>query len=453
MLIFNTILPTNKFFIKYIEFNNENNSSALMVRSNQTITDNLCHGADQARNIKNNKASETSSTATEQTDRTGSSILKWIVDRTVSNTSLAAAAAAAAASSSSNTTTAVTNLQKSPSTSKNTSQSQFESSNSNAQSTSSNLNNIASKQSSSLIERIKKKVSETKMIDKVSICSSNYDDYDLNNLNNGGGSIGAGKLEGEETTSLNYDEISQFSQNTYDNSSLNSKQDLYIHNEVKEEEVMEEQNAANPCQINKEVIDRKMHSACSKVEYDSVDSSSSPSISSASSSSSSLYSSKKSSIYLSYDDSESSHSSSSSLASSLMTSLSIRSSDSPRHSCCSYSSSKSSVNSFSSSSNFSDCDENEFLNDKKLRKTSVNSLKDNDEAALKHLEHRYLKYNKEKSKEKKKRKLFLKFSKKRASLNSTKSGLLEKVAERPPEKSSSLNPDDITDAKEEVSFC
>jgi len=285
------------------------------------------------------------------------------------------------------------------------------------------------------------------MIDKVSICSSNYDDYDLNNLNSGGGSIGAGKLEGEETASLNYDEISQFSQNTYDNSSLNSKQDLYIHNEVKEEE-MEEQDAANACQTNKEVIDRKMHSACSKVDYDSVDSSSSPSISStsASSSSCSSSSSKKSSIYLSYDDSESSHSSSSSLTSSLMTSLSIRSSDSPRHSCCSYSSSKSSSNSFSSS-NFSDCDESEFLNDRKIRKTSVNSLKDNDEAALKHLEHRYLKYNKEKSKEKKKRKLFLKFSKKRASLNSTKSGLSEKVAEK-----SSLNPDDNVDAKEEVSF-
>lgn len=38
----------------------------------------------------------------------------------------------------------------------------------------------------SLIEQIKKKASllaETKMIDKVSISSSNYDDYDLNHMN------------------------------------------------------------------------------------------------------------------------------------------------------------------------------------------------------------------------------------------------------------------------------
>ena len=38
----------------------------------------------------------------------------------------------------------------------------------------------------SLIEQIKKKASllaETKMIDKVSIASSNYDDYDLNHMN------------------------------------------------------------------------------------------------------------------------------------------------------------------------------------------------------------------------------------------------------------------------------
>ena len=37
---------------------------------------------------------------------------------------------------------------------------------------------------------------------------------------NAGGSIGGGRLEGEETASLNYDELSQFSQfsqNTYDN--------------------------------------------------------------------------------------------------------------------------------------------------------------------------------------------------------------------------------------------
>ena len=50
----------------------------------------------------------------------------------------------------------------------------------------------------SLIEQIKKKASllaETKMIDKVSISSSNYDEYDLNNMNSGsigGGSIGGG---------------------------------------------------------------------------------------------------------------------------------------------------------------------------------------------------------------------------------------------------------------------
>lgn len=44
-----------------------------------------------------------------------------------------------------------------------------------------------SQQSVSLLEQIKQKASflaDTKMIDKVSISSSNYDDYDLNNLNN-----------------------------------------------------------------------------------------------------------------------------------------------------------------------------------------------------------------------------------------------------------------------------
>jgi len=261
---------------------------------------------------------------------------------------------------------------------------------------------------------------------------------------NAGGSIGGGKLEGEETASLNYDELSQFSQNTYDNSSLNSKQDLYIHNEVKEED----ESTENVGQINceeEEVLDPQVHSTCSKVEYDSIDSSSSSSSSSTSHSSSN---SNNSSIYLSYGESESSSlSSSSSLASSLMTSLSIGSS---RHSCCSFTSysSNSSSNSYSSS-NFSDYDENEHPFEKKIRKKSINSLKDNDEAALKLLEHRYLKHNKEKLKDKKKRKLFFKFSKKRASLNSLKSQFSLKSEQQ--QEKSSLNQEEINDEHEIVS--
>ena len=70
---------------------------------------------------------------------------------------------------------------------------------------------------------------------------------------------------------------------------------------------------------------------------------------------------------------------------------------------------------------FSDYDENEFLFD--TNSTLAKSLNDNDEAALKLLERRYLRHNQDKHKDKKKKtksKSFLAFTKKKMSLNSIK---------------------------------
>ena len=100
------------------------------------------------------KTSGTTAT-NDQADRTGSSILKWIVDRTVSSSALATSNAA----TSSNFNKASPNKNQNK---------QFDSMNTNTNSNvyNSATNSSSSKQASSLIERIKKKVSETKMIDK-----------------------------------------------------------------------------------------------------------------------------------------------------------------------------------------------------------------------------------------------------------------------------------------------
>lgn len=110
-----------------------------MVRSNQTITENMSNEQDQTKNMTSGN-----SATNDQADRTGSSILKWIVDRT-------------ATSSNFNNASANKNQSK-----------QFDSMNTNTNSNvyNSATNSSSSKQASSLIERIKKKVSETKMIDK-----------------------------------------------------------------------------------------------------------------------------------------------------------------------------------------------------------------------------------------------------------------------------------------------
>ena len=322
----------------------------------------------------NAKQSSVESTNNQTNDKESSSLLKWIVKRAVSNTNITGA-------SSSN----ASKLNEASVASAEAKTSQDSS------------NNSSSKKS--LIEQIKKKaafLTETKLLDKVSISSSNYDDYDLNNLNESQ----FNKLdEGDELT---YDEISQF---TNENSSLNSKQGLSIQDEA---ECAHMENIATRSVNNN-------NESSNLFKYDSIDSLTSASMgssSSASSSSGSKLKSNNSSVYLSYENddynSSSNSSSSCSSSSSLITSLSIRSASLSSHSsdslCSSYFSSSSCSESSSPSSDYDDNDLmfNNEIDKSKIETSSAANINDNDEEALKLLERRYLRKKKEKSNKKSK---------------------------------------------------
>ena len=82
--------------------------------------------------------------------------------------------------------------------------------------------NSSSNQPISLIDKIKKGaaiLAETKMIDKVSISSSNYDDYDLNNLNNTNNNS---KFDECSDLLINRDEILKMDQDYFDDDDDNS---------------------------------------------------------------------------------------------------------------------------------------------------------------------------------------------------------------------------------------
>jgi hypothetical protein len=317
------------------------------------------------------------STNTQANDKESSSLLKWIVKRAVSNTNITGASS----SNASKLNEAASNASASGA----------------ASAEAKTGHDSSSKKS--LIEQIRKKaafLTETKLLDKVSISSSNYDDYDLNNLNESQ----FNKLdEGDELT---YDEISQF---TNENSSLNSKQGLSIQDE------------AESAHIENNIAARSVTNESSNLfKYDSIDSLTSASGSSSSASGSSSAGSKmksnNSSVYLSYenDDYNSSSSSNSSFSSSssLITSLSIRSASLSSHSsdslCSSYFSSSSCSESSSPSSDYDDNDLmfNNEVEKSKVETSSAANINDNDEEALKLLERRYLRKKKEKSSKKSK---------------------------------------------------